>query len=56
MVESNIEKEGFLAQHTDFSLREQVLYPNGGKSCFYDNGIDMAIAHGQDITSIVNPL
>ena len=43
MVESNIEKEGFLAQHTDFSLREQVLYPNGGKSCFYDNGIDMII-------------
>lgn len=43
MVESNIEKEGFLAQHTDFSLREQALYPNGGKSCFYDNGIDMII-------------
>ena len=42
MVESNIEKEGFLAQHTDFSLREQVLYPNGGKSCFYDNGIDIS--------------
>ena len=43
MVESNIEKEGVLAQHTDFSLREQAFYPNGGKSCFYDNGIDMII-------------
>ena len=43
MVESNIEKEGFLAQHTDFSLRDQVFYPNGGKSYFYDNGIDMII-------------
>ncbi len=43
MVESDITKDKFLIQHTDFSLREQVNYPNGGTSRFYDNGIDMVI-------------
>ena len=43
MVESNTSKDSFLVQHTDFSLREQVRYPNGGLSSFYDNGIDMVI-------------
>lgn len=43
MVESNTEKDKFLVQHTDFSLREQVNYPNGGISRFYENGIDMVI-------------
>ena len=37
------ENDNFLIQHTDFSLREQVNYPNGGISRFYDNGIDMVI-------------
>ncbi len=43
MVESNTEKETFLTQHTDFSLRDTVEYPNGGHSYFYDNGEDMVI-------------
>lgn len=43
MVESNTPKDNFLIQHTDFSLREQVRYPNGGTSRFYDNGTDMVI-------------
>lgn len=43
MVESNTSKENFLVQYTDFSLREQVKYPNGGVSSFYDNGTDMVI-------------
>ena len=43
MVESNTSKDSFLVQHTDFSLREQVKYTNGGVSNFYDNGIDMVI-------------
>ena len=43
MVESDTSKDKFLVQHTDFSLREQVKYPNGGMSSFYDNGIDMII-------------
>lgn len=43
MVESDTSKDKFLVQHTDFSLREQVKYPNGGMSSFYDNGIDMVI-------------
>ena len=43
MVESNTSKDSFLVQHTDFSLREQVKYPNGGVSSFYDNGTDMVI-------------
>ncbi|WP_418463241.1 DEAD/DEAH box helicase [Frisingicoccus sp.] len=43
MVEFNTSKDKFLIQHTDFSLREQVIYPNGGISRFYDNGVDMVI-------------
>lgn len=43
MVESITEKDLFLEQHTDFSLREQVNYPNGGYSRFYDDGRDMVI-------------
>lgn len=43
MVEYNTEKDDFLIQHTDFSLKEVVDYPNGGKSKFYDNGVDMVI-------------
>lgn len=43
MAESHTSKDSFLAQHTDFSLREQVKYPNGGVSNFYDNGTDMVI-------------
>lgn len=35
--------DNFLTQHTDFLLREQVCYPNGGISRFYDNGTDMVI-------------
>ena len=40
MAESDIEKDRFLAEHADFRFREQVCYPNGGISRFYDNGID----------------
>ena len=43
MVEFVTTEDSFLVQHTDFSLREQVNYPNGGNSRFYDNGIDMVI-------------
>lgn len=43
MVESYIKEDRFLVQHMDFSLREQVNYPNGGYSNFYDNGVDMVI-------------
>jgi len=43
VVECNTEKDEFLIQHTDFSFREQVNYPNGGYSRFYDNGADMII-------------
>lgn len=43
MVECNTKKDEFLIQHTDFSFREQVNYPNGGCSKFYDNGTDMVI-------------
>lgn len=43
MVEFNTSKDSFLVQHTEFSLREQVIYPNGGVSSFYDNGTDMVI-------------
>lgn len=43
MVESFASEDNFLVQHMDFSLREQVKYPNGGTSKFYDNGIDMVI-------------
>ena len=43
MVESTASKDEFLVQHKDFSLRECVIYPNGGYSHFYDNGEDMVI-------------
>ena len=43
MVESLIKEDQFLIQHTDYELREEVVYPNGGTSRFYDNGIDMVI-------------
>lgn len=43
MAESDIKEDLFLNQHMDFSLREQVEYPNGGYSRFYDNGNDMVI-------------
>lgn len=43
MVEFNTSKDLFLIQHTDFSLRECITYPNGGCSRFYDNGTDMVI-------------
>lgn len=43
MVEFNTTQDPFIIQHTDFSLREQVVYPNGGTSRFYDNGVDMVI-------------
>lgn len=43
MVESNTSEDQFLDQHADFSLREEVIYPNGGTSRFYDNGVDMVI-------------
>ena len=43
MVESVIKEDQFLIQHTDYELREEVVYPNGGTSRFYDYGIDMVI-------------
>lgn len=43
MAESDIEKDRFLAEHADFRFREQVCYPNGGISRFYDDGIDMVV-------------
>lgn len=43
MAESIIEEDRFLSQHTDFSLREECSYQNGGTSRFYDNGTDMVI-------------
>lgn len=43
MVESTPSKDSFLVEHTDFSLREKIKYPNGGISNFYDNGKDMVI-------------
>lgn len=43
MVESVNKEDQFLIQHTDYELREEVVYPNGGTSRFYDNGIDMVI-------------
>ena len=43
MVELDIEKEKFINRYTDFSIREQVDYPNGGVSVFYDNGKDAVI-------------
>lgn len=43
MAERSIGKDEFLMQHAEFLLREQVDYPNGGRSRFYDNGVDMVI-------------
>lgn len=43
MIDSYTEEDRFLVEHTDFSLREKVKYPNGGCSRFYDNGTDMVI-------------
>ncbi|MBU5430231.1 DEAD/DEAH box helicase [Kineothrix sp. MSJ-39] len=43
MAKFNSTKDSFLVQYPDFSLREQVKYPNGGQSRFYDNGTDMVI-------------
>lgn len=43
MVVFNTKKDQFLIQHSDFNLKEQVEYPNGGISRFYDNGNDMVI-------------
>ena len=43
MAEPAITKDKFIIDHADFKLREQVNYPNGGTSKFYDNGMDMVI-------------
>jgi len=43
VVEFNTSEDLFLIHHADFSLRERVVYPNGGYSCFYDNGEVMVI-------------
>ncbi len=43
MVECHNEKDDFISQHSGFSLRDTVIYPNGGISKFYDNGTDMVI-------------
>lgn len=43
MAEFDTTQDSFLIHHTDFTLREQVIYPNGGISRFYDNRIDMVI-------------
>ena len=43
MVEPTPSKDAFLVEHTDFSLREKIEYPNGGISNFYDNGKNMVI-------------
>lgn len=43
MAESSIKEDQFLSQHTDFNLKEEVTYPNGGTSRFYENGTDMVI-------------
>ena len=43
MAESAIKEDEFLIQHADFTLREEVTYPNGGTSRFYENGVDMVI-------------
>ena len=43
MAEPTITKDKFIINHVDFGLREQVNYPNGGTSKFYDNGTDMVI-------------
>ena len=43
MVESIPEKDQFLTAYPNYVLRETVTYPNGGVSCFYDDGVDMVI-------------
>lgn len=43
MAEPAITKDKFIIDHADFKLREQVDYPNGGTSKFYDNSMDMVI-------------
>ena len=43
MAESAVEKDIFLIDHPEFKLCEEVAYPNGGSSRFYDNGKDMII-------------
>lgn len=43
MAESDTSKDLFLKEHPEFTLCDQVVYPNGGKSSFYDNGKDMII-------------
>ena len=43
MVESGVKEDLFINQHPDFSLKEEVGYPNGGSSRFYENGRDMVI-------------
>ena len=43
MVESVIKEDQFLIEHSDFLLKEKVVYPNGGISSFYENGTDMVI-------------
>lgn len=43
MAEPTITKDKFIIDHVDFGLREQVNYPNGGISKFYDNDTDMVI-------------
>ena len=43
MAEPTITKDKFIIDHVDFGLREQVNYPNGGTSKFYDSGTDMVI-------------
>ena len=36
-------KDQFLIAYPNYVLRETVTYPNGGVSCFYDDGVDMVI-------------
>ena len=43
MAESAVEKDIFLIDHPEFKLCEEVAYPNGGSSRFYDDGKDMII-------------
>ena len=43
MAEYNTSEDKFLDDHSDFSLRELVKYPNGGVSRFYDNDVDMVV-------------
>lgn len=43
MAQSDTEKDKFLAEYKNFSLQEEVEYPNGGTSLFYENGKDMVI-------------